>query len=155
MCQVVELGTQCDPWGLLECWGRRAGLWFCQPSPSTSCPSSLGFSWAAWHSVWPGHRPAQPVCLPLPASFSWNLRQNWVTARLSLFHHHFFSSLSRLPVCSLLIIRGFFYIYISISLTFPFGHVHCLNILIFFFLIKVNAASHSSSPFFPHHDCIF
>lgn len=64
------------PWGVLD---------FGSPLPPVS-PLSLsgrGFSWAAWHSVWPGNEPEQPACLPLPASLPWDQRQSWDTARHS------------------------------------------------------------------------
>lgn len=73
MCQVVGLWTMGPP---RSAEVPRGGLDF----------GSLwgrGFSWAAWHSVWPGSGPEQPACLPLPASLPWDQRQSWDTARHS------------------------------------------------------------------------
>lgn len=64
-----------------------------QPSLS----SVRGFSWAAWHSVWPGPGPKQPACLPVPVSLPWDQRQSWDTARHSTFYAYLPVVLLRLP----------------------------------------------------------
>lgn len=90
--------------------------------------SGRGFSWAAWHSVWPGSGPEQPACLPLPASLPWDQRQSWDKARhsmlsvyLSIFplHSFFFFSIIRRWSCPIFL-RFFFPISFTCMLSFIF-----------------------------------